>query len=225
MAFHLDSAVKTILSHPSFMKLQAVVENNSYHEHESVYDHLLKTFTLAKEKATGNFIKNTAAQKAFQTFTEKTTDGVTKKDMLILTALLHDIGKCLSYTDNNKTYDITLTLPDGTTRCPGHEYQGSLLIPTILEKITLPQSVLSSIENVIRLHDTFNEDYFRAKQQWHIQDLVTDAKTRAETFYLEALFNMYCDCYTAKPFQFAIPFIEKLFHEPSFYTPRKYFVA
>ena len=47
---------------------------------------------------------------------------------------------------------------------------------------------------------------------------------RAQGFYKEALFNIYCDCSGAKAFEYAKSKIEGLFDDPKLYTTRKYFI-
>lgn len=222
MTTPLNTYVAQIIKHPYFLKLKTVIENNAYHDHQPVYDHLLKTKSLAEEKITGKFITDIKTRQLFLDFTNQTVGNVSRKDILIIVALIHDIGKCLIFQENTKKQSINITLPDGTTICPGHEYQGSRLVPALLHKLSLPSKVVSYIANCVRLHDTFSSEYLLSRQNWPIDLLISNVKTRGEGLYKETLFNVYCDCFTAQPFQFALPMIEQIFNHPSLYTKITY---
>lgn len=220
----LDQLVEQIKSSPEFQKLKTVIENNGYHDNEPVYSHLIKTYEIAEEKIKGDFISNQEAKKLWDGFLAKEVAGMARKDILVLVALLHDFGKVLSYEDNGKTESILSNKPNNTTQCSGHEYWGSVFIKDFLKQFSLPIEIIEYISNLIRLHDSINEGYFSPKKGWPIELIVKDLKSRSDVFYIEALFNIYCDCYNAKPFQFALKTIEELFNQPNLYLPRKYFI-
>lgn len=224
MTFNLQNAVEIIKTNPHFVSLKKIVENNPYHDHEPVYDHLLKTHATAQKAITADFITNQKAKEEFNTFLQKPVGNITTQDALLLTALLHDIGKALEYKDSGNTSSILTKKPDGNTQCAGHEYWGCVFLPEFIQNINLDEIAKNYIATTILLHDTFNEDYFRARKEWSIEILMDDVKARAEGRYKEVLFNIYCDCYTATPFQFAIALIETLFNHPDLYTEREYFL-
>lgn len=221
----LDQLINTITNLPSFQKLKTVVENNNYHDNEDVYTHSLSTMHHAQEAIKGDFIKNPKAKELFTTFLNQTVGGLPRKDVLILVALLHDIGKILSYEDGGKKNLITTTKPDGKTQCAGHEYLGSTIVEKILTNTHLSQETKTYIATCIKLHDTFNETYFEPKKEWPLAYIIDDIKSRAEGKYIEALFNIYCDNFAVERYQFAKNIIEKVFNNPLLYTERKYFIA
>lgn len=225
MQFTLSHAKETIVKTPSFLLLKNVIENNSYHDHESVYDHLIKTSKIAEQALKGTYIKNEEAKKLFGNFLHQPVGNIVMRDALMLTALLHDIGKVLVYEDSGKRVSINSLKPDGKTQCAGHEYLGSTILETFVHDIGLDKTAQGHIASSIRLHDTFNEGYFHARANWPIEMLMSDVKARAEGLYKEMLFNIYCDCNTAIPFQFALPIIETLFNQPELYMQRKYSIA
>ena len=61
-------------------------------------------------------------------------------------------------------------------------------------------------------------------ENWKIEEVVDDVKARAEGLYKEALFNIYCDVYTANPSRNSIKRIIEIFDQPQLYIPRKYFI-
>lgn len=209
----IDQIIKQIIQNPFFLKLKAVVENNAYHDHEDVYSHSIKIKDIAKREIAGDFITNPEAKKLFLRFVNEDFRGMKRADLMVMIALLHDIGKILP---------ILVTNSEGRTFCPGHEYWGSKIVGKLLKDIPLPSEIISYMSNVIRLHDAFGEDYMTAKREWPLNALVSDIRSRAEGLYKEAMFNVYCDCFTAPPFQPAKTMIVKLFNNPKLYEKREY---
>lgn len=218
----MKNLIQQIIQLPQFLKLKSVIENNAYHQHESVYDHSIKTLHIAQKQIQGEFIHNLDAQKLFLHFINTEVDGFKRKDCMILTALLHDIGKILHVKDGSSIKPLIVTFPNGTTVCPGHEYWGSTILKEILQPLSLPNQVIDSITSVIRLHDTFNEFYFSSKQSWQWEIVLNDIKSRAETYTIETLFNMYCDTFTANIFNQGRIMIIKAFNDPLLYSIRQY---
>lgn len=213
-----------ITSNPLFLKLKNVIENNPWHDNESVYDHLLKTYKIASEKIKGDFISDEHAKKLFVEFVNEDFDKVKRKDLILITALTHDIGKILYYKEENVEQPLRHENQDKSTRMPGHEYWGSTIIPELLKNTGLMPSNIEKIAKVVRLHDTFSDTYFGAMKDKDIDFIVDDIKARAEGLYVEALFNIYCDVFSAKPSKDSIKKITEVFNQPSLYTKREYFI-
>lgn len=219
---NLDSITEQIINNPLFLKLKNVIENNPWHDHESVYNHLIKTHKTAKEQITANFITDKNAKKLFLDFINQESDEVKIKDLMLITALIHDIGKILYYKEENHEKPLRHESPNGITKMPGHEYWGSTIVPNLLKNTGLSEKNIQRIANVIRLHDTFNDNYLA--NFLNIEELIEDIKARAEGLYKEALFNIYCDVFTAKPSENSIKRIVEIFNNPYLYSPREYFI-
>ncbi len=213
---NIEDTINVVINNPLFLRLKDVVENNSYHNYERVYDHLIKTKDIAQREIKGGFITNSEAKKLFMEFINEDFHRMKKGDIIILTALLHDIGKAKSKL---------VIDPLGITSCPNHEYLGSTIVGEILKNLNLDPLIIEQISNVVKLHDTFGETYFRNKTDWTMDFLINDVKSRAENLYKEAMFNIYCDCFTAEPFQFSKEMIVKIFNEPNLYIEREYVIT
>ncbi|MGE5041548.1 MAG: HD domain-containing protein [Candidatus Levyibacteriota bacterium] len=229
MEFHLQKVVEDIKSHPLFLKLKDVTENiEGYHDHESVFIHSVKTANIALQEREGNFITNPEAKKKFREFLEEETVGVKRKDIIVLTALLHDCGKILSYRENDETLPMNKRKANTTdqTTCPAHEYWGGQLVaPKILDSLGFDQTLINNISHMVELHSILNDkSYYEVRKDWSIQDLAQDIKGFAQGRFMEGMFNAYCDCFTAGPFQLSKEKIIALFNEPSLYTKREYFI-
>lgn len=221
----LDNIIASIIKNLLFLRLKEVVENNGYHHHEKVYDHLIKTKAIAKREISADFITNPEAKELFFEFVNEDFHGMKRADIMILIALLHDVGKILSVKDGNNLHPILVANSSRITSLPGHEYWGSTIVEKFLKEFTLDPQILRYISNVIRLHDTFSENYWAPRNDWPMEAILNDVKSRAEGLYKEALFNIYCDCFTAAPFQTAKEKIVQIFNEPALYTKREYVIT
>jgi hypothetical protein len=225
MNYDLNKLVEQIISNKDFLKLKNVVETvDSYHDHEAVYDHLLKTLGIAKEQISGNFITNPEAKQLYNDFINRDIDGIKNSNVLLLTALLHDIGKILYYKEGGFTQPLIITNSDGTTMCPGHEYLGSTIVREIIRNLALPEKAITQIEKVIECHDAFGGEYFGTKKEWKLQQVVNDIKFRAKGYCKEVLFNIFCDCYTAPIFNDSKNKIVEVFNSPQLYSEREFFI-
>jgi hypothetical protein len=224
MKFDIEDAIGKITKNTLFIKQKQVLENNPYHLNESVYDHAIKTKNIALKEVSGEFITNDKARQLFSKFMKEDFHGVLKKDILVITALLHDIGKIFSYREEGLVSPL-ITKIKHETFLTGHEYLGSLIVDKVTSELNLPEEVIKQIKDVVRLHDTFTAHYFSEKKHWGIKPLVSDVKSQAEGLYVEVLFNRYCDCYNAVPFLESKKIIESIFNEPALYSKREYFVS
>lgn len=219
-----DERVEKIINNPLFLRLKNIVENSAYHDHESVYDHLVKTKNIAQREILGNFITYTEAKKLFLNFVNEDFHGYKRSDLMILIALLHDVGKILSVKEDSKISSLMVTDFNGETRCPGHEYWGSTIVKEFIGDLSLPKEVIRYISKVVRLHGAFQADYLPSRKKLPLLELINEIKSGAEGHYIESMFNNFCDVYTAPPFQPLKQLVIDIFNEPVFYTKRKYVI-
>lgn len=219
----IDKLIDGIIADPRFKRLKNVIENNSYHDHEAVSDHILKVLKKAKELVSGNFIKNKDAKEKFIKFTNETIYDFKIKETMLITALLHDIAKGAKYKDNDKEQEIKRIDKKGYVLFPHHEYIGSILAAQILLDKGLSRNITNYICKIIKLHGVFSEFYFDDLKNLNEEEIIDDIKNKSEDVYIETLFNVYCDCFDALPFQKSKEIIEKVFNNLNLYTKRKYY--
>lgn len=218
----MDALIEQIIRNPFFLQLKSIVENNDYHDHEDVYSHSLRVKNTAQREIKADFITNPDAKNKFLEFAGEDFHGYKRADILVLVALLHDIGKILQVREDETIHPLIVTNKEGKTSCPGHEFWGSTIVAELTKNLPLPKEITDYITTIIRSHDTFNLLYWENKKDWPLETLLNDVKSRAEGLYKEALFNIYCDCFSAAPFQGAKEMIIKVFNEPSLYERREY---
>lgn len=221
----IDEIVEKIIVSPFFLRLKDVVENNAYHDHESVYNHLVKTKDIAKREIKAEFISNPEAKKAFLEFVNEDFYGFKRADLMILIALLHDVGKILSVKEEGNLRSIVVTTSEGETIIPGHEYWGSTIVSEFINGLSLPKEAVDYISKVVGLHGEFQGEYLSSRKDWPMEELINDIKSKAQGYYIESLFNHYCDVHTAEPFQEMKPLVIKIFNQPEFYVKREYVIS
>lgn len=194
----MNEDIRKIIKNPFFLKLKDVVENNPWHDHESVFDHLIKTKNIALREIDGEFITNVESRSAFLKFVNENLDGRRKVDLMVLAALLHDVGKLETIQ--------------------GHEAKGEEIVSQFLKELNLTDRQIEYISKIVGSHDSFQGEYLLQRKDLSIQDIVTDMKTRTNGLYIESMFNNFCDVYTAPPFQPYKDLVIKIFSEPKLYV-------
>lgn len=119
---------------PELYDLKRVVENNDWHYKENVFDHTLSVLDHL-EKTLLNLNK-----KAKQ-YLDKKIDSVSRKNLLIIATVFHDIAK-----------KETIVKSNNLTFCPDHENKGSIKAGEILKDFELSDKELKFILNIIKNH-------------------------------------------------------------------------
>jgi len=221
---NIDELIRKVEKDPRFLKLKNVIENNSYHDHQKVYDHSMLVLKVAKEKITGDFIQNEEAKELFKKFVEDKFDGdLARKDCMLLAALLHDLGKAGYYRDGENERSVLHTNSKGQTSCPGHEYISSILVPDLL-KGSISEKEIAYVSQIIKLHGSIKDESLSVMKTWEFEDVLDNIKSESEGLYIESLFNIYCDVYYAQASSDLREMAVKIFNSPDFYTKRTYYL-
>ena len=125
---------------PEFYELKKVVENSPWHNKESVFDHTLSVLDNLEK------IIRSLRKKIKQTL-NKTVDKNSRKSLLCIAALLHDIGKKETITD----------LGGGVRGCPGHERKGAQKTKKILKRFNLSPKEFKIITDIVRNHGVIHD--------------------------------------------------------------------
>lgn len=225
MAFNLEEVTQKLLTHPYFEKAKHVKELGPAHPEDSVFVHLTQTADVIREKVNGDFIKNPDAKKLFLEFMNRDIDGNTFRDIAIITGLIHDIAKIMSYKEEGKVWPINQLKP-GTqsSRSINHGYYGSLIIPQMLKEIGLSEKVIHYITNIVRLHLVIF-DYYAKSADFNITDRINDLKPLMEGYHVEVALNAIGDIDGNPPLEPCKQLLYQMFEEPHFYSQREYFIA
>jgi hypothetical protein len=109
---------------PEFYQLKTVVENNPWHDHQTVFDHVIKVY-MELEK-----------------LLVKVDMSPERKRLLRIATLLHDIAKP----------DTLVTDKAGMARCPGHELMGASRVKNFAGRFGLNESETKTVEKIVLYH-------------------------------------------------------------------------
>jgi len=164
---------------PEFYKLKNVVANSSWHDEDIMFEHSLKV-AVGVQKVLSNLPPK------LNNKLNETVQNYTKKELLFIAAVFHDIGKLHTGQQEGDTISF-----------PSHEKVGASNIGKILAPATLLPQELDLIKNIIRnhglLHDLFSKD-----ESNRVEEDYKKIKTKHQDIILELLVLVLSEVQTAK---------------------------
>jgi len=131
---------------PEYYALETVVENNPWHDHQNVLDHVIKVYTALEQLL--KFEECAVSQKTvLLTYFSSTVGSHSREEVVRAAALLHDIAKI----------DTLVTTADGSAYCPGHELIGASRVHTFSERLALDTVTEEYVERIVRYHGFISE--------------------------------------------------------------------
>lgn len=124
---------------PELYELEQIIENNLWHINNNVFNHIIAVSTKLEdviEKASED-VKNYLKEK---------TDNCTKKEILFLGSIFHDIGK-----------KETFIKEDDTTKCTKHEERGGERIKEIIKRFDLSDGEQNLVIQIVKNHGVIHE--------------------------------------------------------------------
>lgn len=182
---------------PEIYELREVIENNDWHNNQSVFDHTILVLEKLKEllKRTNNKISFYLNQKI---------NNHTRKELLFLGALFHDIGKKETLVENNNL-----------TWCYGHEETGFNKVKTILNRFDLSENEKEIIAKIIKHHSEIH--FILESGNKKLEEQYNEFKANREDIFLELILLGMADILGSqldenKPneFKFGIDFYNKV---------------
>ncbi len=125
---------------PEYYELAAVTENNLWHDHQNVLEHVISVFEELLK-----YLSRT--QGALERYLSEFIGNKSRKDILIIATLLHDIAKI----------DTFIEKPDGTTQSPGHELAAASRVKRFSERFDLNKKDEECVERIVRYHGFIND--------------------------------------------------------------------
>ncbi len=175
-----DIAIKKIKSKelekliPEFYKLENIIENNPWHNEESVFNHTISVLDNLEK-----IIRN--SKKEIKQALNKIIDKNSRKNLLYVATLLHDIGKKEAITD----------LGGGVRGCPGHEKKGAQKTKKILKRFNLSQKELKIITDIVKNHGVTHD--MIGLENKDFQKEYKNFKKKFSNIYLELILLAFAD--------------------------------
>ena len=127
---------------PEYYDLSSAVENNPAHKYQNIFDHVISVFQGLENILKFNFLNEKLRNKLDSALFEK-IGSHSRREILIVATILHDIAKTLTIIKNEKT---------GMTACPGHELIGSYLSREMGGRFGLSGASLKHLETIVLYH-------------------------------------------------------------------------
>jgi len=125
---------------PELYGLKGIIENNPWHNKESVFDHTLTVFDNLEK-----VIRD--SKEEIRCALNKIVDKNSRKKLLYIAALIHDIGKGETITN----------LGSGVKGCPGHEKKGAQRARNILKRFNLSQGESKIVTDIVGNHGVMHD--------------------------------------------------------------------
>jgi UTP:GlnB (protein PII) uridylyltransferase len=165
------------------------IENSKWHVSQTLSDHLLKTKQEVKK------IINSLGNKYLDYLNQK-VDQNSKKDLLILVGLLHDIGKDVKgiRSETDEIYDpLKKGIQLKKTSYIGHEKAGGIAVISILEEIGFSKKEVEYLSQFITNHDYIHQAVESVYKGEDKEDAVKKVKNMVGELYPELLLQTLAD--------------------------------
>ncbi len=154
---------------PELYKLKECIEHNPWHMNTSVFEHTIEVLEELEKIIKVNKDSN------LDIYLEKKIDNYSKKDLLYLWTLFHDISK-------NDTFSYEKWF---WTKCPWHEEQWAIKVENILKKFDLSNIEKIFVKNLIRYH--WKIHYILYEDNLNLNNEVNEHKNKYEAIYIELI--------------------------------------
>jgi len=135
---------------PELYNLNTVLENNPWHNSESVFDHTLKVCT-----SLFNIVGGLSAQQ--KTYLDGKIDRLNKREILSLAVVFHDLGK-----------KETLINEGNFARCPGHEAAAENIVRDIIVRLMLSSKDGDRLLRIVLNHGLIHKIIDRDDSKYNI---------------------------------------------------------
>lgn len=203
--------IQSIFNHPHVQDLTQHIENNPYHDHENVLEHVQTVFANLQILLQFEFVTAKGQREQLQNYLNRVIDPtgkLTARELLLIANSLHDIGK---------NTHLQVVDDQGNTKAPGHEHQSAGLVPKILHEngADITQTEISLIQLIVDRHDTYSESYLSANLTFEVAQDIVLIKTAQPQFYVELLLHIMADNFGAPIYVKYDRYLkEKIFNSP-----------
>jgi UTP:GlnB (protein PII) uridylyltransferase len=130
---------------PEYYLLENFVENNLWHDHQSVLDHVIAVYAGLEKVLEFEDLSDEEKEKIIL-YLNKKDNSHTRLELMKIASLLHDIAKS----------KVMIEI-DGRVSCPGHELVGASMVKDFAERFGLNKEEESLVERMVRYHGLIAE--------------------------------------------------------------------
>lgn len=124
---------------PELYELETIIENNLWHVNDNVFNHIISVTTELEK-----IIKK--ANERIKNYLKEKIDICSRKEILFLVSIFHDIGK-----------KETFVKEDDTTKCVSHEERGAEKFKEIISRFDLSQKEQELVVQMVKNHGVIHD--------------------------------------------------------------------
>lgn len=168
---------------PELTPLKSAVENNSGHDHQLVFDHIVAVMTGMEEVVLGKFLSPEGRLK-LQSYLSQKLGSNQKINLMRLVVLTHDLTKA----------DTLVNKANSQTTCPGHEVLAAGQVSSFQSRFDLKPAEINYAEQIVRLHGTPHELLTLGLAQIENQtQIIHDYNLAVDELGIELILMVYAD--------------------------------
>lgn len=195
-----ENTVSLLFSQKDVQDLKGLKENNPVHKNEDVFIHT-KIVTLRLDDLLSlSFIKSSDTKNAAIKHLKRVIGRFSKAELLVLSSVLHDIGKAKFIKIGNKQTRVLKEKGDGTTEAIGHEAVSAKHSKEILKSLGFAEEELDFMTRLINVHNGFFMSDFARWYKLPLKKVIAEQKLKCPDILPEVLFFMLADNKNAESF-------------------------
>lgn len=168
---------------PEFYDLKNITENNPWHLHQTVFDHVVRVISGMEKVLQLDFF-NSENKKRIEKYLNTRRGKATRKEILVVATILHDIAKLHTCIENKETK---------ATRCPGHEILGSFMAGRMGKRFGLEKTSITHLQNIVLHHGFIHEILNLILEKRSAEKFIKLYCDATEHFSLEVVLLAYAD--------------------------------
>ncbi|MBW3015540.1 HD domain-containing protein [Candidatus Woesearchaeota archaeon] len=151
--------------------LEKISDKNDFHTEPNVLVHTRAVEDAVQNSLTFDYVKGDSKKRLEDLFNERVGDH-TRAQLMRCAAVLHDIGKAMTYDDEGVEKPVLQVKENGDTTCPKHADIGSEAAYKVLLREGFSEKEASYVRDVIKDH----------MRLFNLYDSLADAKNPEKTF-------------------------------------------
>ncbi len=132
---------------PELYELRECIENNPWHDHQSVFDHTISCLFAFEEFLDELSFSTKQHEVRLLAYLSSSVYGVSRSDLIRLGIVFHDIAKPMTFETDEQS---------GMTNCPRHEVHSALSTTELSHAFGLTKKAVRMIAQFVLLHMTAN---------------------------------------------------------------------
>ena len=189
----LEKIVKSLYDTTEVRVLERTVDRNNYHTEPDVLTHTGYVESAVRQGLSFEYVNSNEARNRLLNYISEPIGSYTRADLLIISSILHDIGKAMSYEESGTTKPVMELKENGDTTCPKHAKIGAEQAYKMLIEKGLTETEASYVKNVVAQHMRFFNLYTALQESKEPRKAAEKVRTDLGEMYLDVLMHTMAD--------------------------------